>query len=149
MVNNLLKDRPKVGIGVYIINDEGKLLMTLRVSPHEPGTWCPPGGHLEMGESFLACCKREVREEVGLELKTVELLGVVNNVFSPNKHYVNLDFLAKGVSGEPKIGEPEKIKKIGWYDLNKLPSPLMLPVVNLFKNYPELREKLRCSRSFI
>jgi 8-oxo-dGTP diphosphatase len=85
--------RPKVGIGVYIVDGKGNLLMTLRTSVHEPGTWCPPGGHLEMGESFLECSKKEVKEEVGLEIEEVELLAVVNNIFSQEKHYVNIDFV--------------------------------------------------------
>jgi 8-oxo-dGTP diphosphatase len=137
------KIRPKIGIGVYIMDGKGNLLMTLRTSAHEPGTWCPPGGHLEMGESFLECCKKEVKEEVGLDIEDVELLGVVNNIFSPDKHYVNIDFVAKGVSGAPIIGEPDKCAEVGWYSLDDLPKPLMLPVANLFKEHPEVLEKLR------
>lgn len=64
---NMEKARPKIGIGVYMMDGKGNLLMTLRTSAHARGTWCPPGGHLEMGESFLECCKKEVKEEVGLE----------------------------------------------------------------------------------
>jgi 8-oxo-dGTP diphosphatase len=136
------KVRPKIGIGVYIMDGKGNLLMTLRSSAHESGTWCPPGGHLEMGESFLDCCKKEVKEEVGLDIEDVEMLGVQNNIFSADKHYVNIDFLAKGVSGEPIIGEPDKTSKVGWYPINDLPQPLMLPVLNLFKNHPEIIERL-------
>ena len=137
------KVRPKVGIGVYIMDGKGNLLLTLRSGTHEPGTWCPPGGHLEMGESFLECCKKEVKEEVGLDLEDVEMLGVINNIFSPEKHYVNVDFVAKGVSGTPIIGEPDKCAEIGWYPLDKLPRPLMLPTANLFKIHPEILGKLR------
>ncbi|MBU1039226.1 NUDIX domain-containing protein [Patescibacteria group bacterium] len=140
--------RPKVGIGIYISDGKGNLLLTLRTSAHEPGTWCPPGGHLEMNESFLDCCKKEVKEEVGLNLTDIEIIGVVNNIFSPKKHYVNVDFIAKGVSGKPIIGEPDKIKEIGWYSLNNLPKPLMLPVINLFKEYPEVINKLKNFNSF-
>jgi len=125
------------------MDGKGNLLMTLRTSKHEPGTWCPPGGHLEMNESFLDCCKKEVMEEVGLDIQDIELLGVVNNIFSPEKHYVNIDFVAKGVTGLPKIGEPEKIGEIGWYPLDDLPKPLMLPTANLFKNDPKVLDKLK------
>ena len=142
------KIRPKIGIGVYIMDGKGNLLMTLRTSKHEPGTWCPPGGHLEMGEGFLDCCKKEVKEEVGLDIKDVELLGVVNNIFSPQKHYVNIDFIALGASGEPSIGEPDKIGKIGWYPLDNLPQPLMLPTVNLLKIHPEILKRLKNFNSF-
>lgn len=130
------------------MDGRGNLLMTLRTSVHEPGTWCPPGGHLEMGESFFNCCKREVKEEVGLDIQDLEFLGVVNNIFSSEKHYVNIDFVAKGVSGEPIIGEPEKIGKIGWYPLDNLPQPLMFPTTNLFKTHPQVLEKLKTFNSF-
>lgn len=129
------------------MDGKGNLLMTLRKTAHEPGTWCPPGGHLETGESFFDCCKREVKEEVGLDIEDVELLGVVNNVFSPEKHYVNIDFVAKGVLGSPKICEPDKCAEIGWYPLNNLPQPLMLPTINLFKNNPQVLEKLKTFNS--
>lgn len=148
-MKNMKTVRPKVGVGVYITDGKGNVLMMLRKSSHEPGTWCPPGGHLEMGESFLECCKREVKEEVGLDIEDVEFLGAVNNIFSLEKHYVNIDFLAKGVSGAPKICEPDKCAEIGWYQLDNLPQPLMLPTANLFKTHPEVLEKLKNFNSFI
>ena len=137
------KIRPKIGIGVYIMDGKGNLLMLLRTSAHQSGTWCPPGGHFEMGESFLDCCKREVKEEVGLDITDVEMLAVVNNIISPDKHYVNIDFVAKGVSGQPIIGEPEKMEKLGWYPLDNLPQPLMQPTANLFATHPEVVAKLK------
>ena len=137
------KIRPKVGIGVYIADGRGNLLMTLRKSEHAKGTWCLPGGHLEMGESFLECCKREVKEEVGLDVEDIELLGVVNNIFTTEQHYVNIDFVAKGVSGDPVNGEPEKIGELGWYSIDNLPQPLMLSTINLFKTHPEVVDKLK------
>ncbi|MBI5530559.1 MAG: NUDIX domain-containing protein [Candidatus Doudnabacteria bacterium] len=141
------KIRPKIGIGMYITDGKGNLLMMLRKGPNEAGTWSPPGGHLEMGESFLECCKKEVKEEVGLDLEDIEMLGTVNNIFSEQKHYVNVDFLIKGVSGKPIIGESDKCAEIGWYSIDNLPQPLMLSSVNLFKAYPDVLEKLKSFNS--
>jgi len=140
--------RPKVGIGVYIINKEGQVLLMKRKSAHAEGTWCPPGGHLENGESFFDCCKREVKEETNLDITGTELLGVVNNIFSPEKHYVNVDFVATGVTGELKNMEPEKASDLGWYNLDFLPQPLMLSVQNLFKELPETVSKLKQTRGY-
>jgi len=44
---------PRVGLGVLIIKD-GKVLLGRRKGAHGEGTWAPPGGHLECGESFGA-----------------------------------------------------------------------------------------------
>jgi hypothetical protein len=57
----------KVGVGVLIFNDKKQLLPGLRKSAHGNGTWCPPGGHLEYGESFEAAGVRETREETNGE----------------------------------------------------------------------------------
>lgn len=100
------------------------------------GRWSPPGGHLEFGEEFLECVKREAKEEANLEVVDAELWRVGNNVFMPSLHYVNLDFLVKEYTGQPKIMEPHKCEKIGWFDLNNLPSPLLLAAQNFFKNNP-------------
>ena len=65
--------RPKVGIGV-IIQKDGKLLMGQRRGAHGADTWCPPGGHLEFGETWESCARRETREEAGSKSRTSALL---------------------------------------------------------------------------
>ena len=51
----------KVGVGLYILNSNHQLLLGLRKSIHGNGTWCPPGGHLEYGESFEQAAVREAK----------------------------------------------------------------------------------------
>lgn len=133
------KQRPKVGIGVYILNDKNQVLMLFEHRADSGGTWAPPGGHLEFGEEFIDCVKRETREETGLEIKDAELWALNNNVSSSKVwpvHYVNLDFLVKSYKGEPKIMEPHKCKKIGWFNLSDLPKPMLLAPKNFFANNP-------------
>jgi 8-oxo-dGTP diphosphatase len=60
-------ERPKVGVGVFIIKDK-KILMGKRINSHGEGTWSLPGGHLEFFETFEDCAKREVMEETGLKI---------------------------------------------------------------------------------
>lgn len=121
------RPRPKIGIGIYILNDRNQVLLMLRKNFISAGTWCPPGGHLEMAEEFIDCVKREAREEVGIEIIEMKLWAVNNNIASDTLHYVNLDFLATQWTGEAKNSEPERCEEIGCFDLAQLPSPLMLP----------------------
>jgi 8-oxo-dGTP diphosphatase len=131
------KDRPKIGIGVYILNDEFEILLMLRKNVTGAGRWCPPGGHFENGEEFIECVKREALEEVGLKILNAKMWAIVNNIMlDPPRHYVNLDFLVTEWSGEPKNLETEKCEKIQWFALNNLPTPLLEPTENFFKQNP-------------
>lgn len=119
--------RPSVGLGVYILNSKGEVLPGKRKSVLGKGEYAPPGGHLEFGETFEEGCKKEVKEETDLDIDTVELFNVENNLYyvkTNNKHYVSLSFRTKYFEGEPKVMEPEKCESWNWFSLDDLPSPL-------------------------
>lgn len=60
-----------VGVGAAIFNTEGKLFITLRgkEAKNERGKWEIPGGSVEFGETFQEAIKREIKEEVGVEVE--------------------------------------------------------------------------------
>jgi len=138
---NAMEDkRPKVGFGVYILNDQNEILLLKRKKEagHSPNTWHPPGGHLEFKEAFEKGVKREAKEEAGVIVDNINLIGVTNDIYlKENKHYVTLAFLAKIKSGKPKIMEPDICEKIGWFKLNKLPKNLMLTNKHFFSANPD------------
>lgn len=137
-------ENPKVGIGVLIFNHEGKILLGQRKSEHGTGSWGPPGGHLEAGESFEACARRETEEEAGIELENPTYLAITNDVFK-DKHYVSI-FITATSEGIPEVKEPDKMVKWDWFPLENLPSPLFLPLQNLIdgKQYgPSLKPQPR------
>ncbi|WP_166984187.1 NUDIX hydrolase [Paramicrobacterium fandaimingii] len=59
-----------------ILLDESRRVLLLHGSdpekPRSPAWWFTPGGGLERGESHEHAAKREVREETGLDLDSVE-----------------------------------------------------------------------------
>jgi len=81
MAQHSENQRPQVGLGVYILNDKNELLLLRRKGTHGAGTWCAPGGHLEFGESFEECAKREAKEEADLDVDDLEVAGVTNDIF--------------------------------------------------------------------
>jgi 8-oxo-dGTP diphosphatase len=120
-------NRPGIGVAVFIIKDK-KFLMIKRRGSHGQGTWSVPGGWMEYGETFDQTSKREVLEEVGLEINNVRFGAVTNNVFSEEKvHSITIWLLSDYVSGKPKILEPEKIASLVWKDFDTLPNPLFQP----------------------
>jgi 8-oxo-dGTP diphosphatase len=65
--------RPFVAAGALFLNDAGEVLL---VRPtYQPG-WDIPGGYVHTGESPLAACQREIREELGVDLPVGRLLVI-------------------------------------------------------------------------
>jgi 8-oxo-dGTP diphosphatase len=121
------KTYPRVGVGVMVIR-EGKVLLGKRKGSHGEAEYAWPGGHMEYMESFEDVAKREVMEETGMDIENVRFLRLYNlKEYSP-KHYVDIGLVADWKCGEPQIMEPEKCEGWGWYDLNKLPTPLFATV---------------------
>lgn len=127
MVSN--NSQVKVGIGVLVFKD-GKILLGKRKGSHGAGEYGGPGGRLEFGESIEDCIKREVKEEVGIEVKNIKFLCVSNIKKYKDKHYVDIGVTADWSLGEPKIMEPDKCEGWDWYDLKALPEPLFAAEYN-------------------
>ncbi|MEK6855597.1 MAG: NUDIX domain-containing protein [Nanoarchaeota archaeon] len=128
-----MNERPKIGVGVIIIKHQ-KILLMKRKGAHGEGEWALPGGHLEFGESVEQYAKREIIEELGVEVEEIKKKSVyTEDIFqNENKHYITLYCFGK-IIGIPKICEPDKCTEMNWFDFNNLPSPLFLPVKNLVK----------------
>ena len=126
-------DRPKVGVGVIIVRDK-KVLLGKRKNAHGAGTWNFPGGHLEWGETIEECARREVKEETGLDITNIKTGPYTNDISEgENNHYITLFAIADSGHGNPKLMESEKCEGGEWFEWDKLPSPLFLPIQNLLK----------------
>ena len=132
--------RPLVGIGVLILKD-GKILMSKRKRSHGAGEYNFPGGHLEHGESFEECAKRETFEEAGIEIENIKFQFVANVKKYLPKHYVHIGIIADWKKGKAKSLEPDKNGPWEWYALEDLPQPmfemcrLSIEARNTNKNY--------------
>ena len=59
--------------GVIIENSKGEILLQQR---QDNGKWGIPGGAMEIGEKYVDTAKREVFEEVGIEIEDLCLFGI-------------------------------------------------------------------------
>lgn len=116
-------DRPIVGVGVVVWRGE-QVLLIRRGKPPRAGQWSLPGGAQELGETVAETAKREVQEETGLELATLELLTVVDLLEREPTgeqvlyHYTLVDFTAEAAAGEPvAAGDADAVR---WFDLTEL-----------------------------
>jgi 8-oxo-dGTP diphosphatase len=123
--------RPMIGVGVLVVRD-GRVLLGERRGAHGAGTWAPPGGHLEFGETVDTCARREVREETGLEISNVREAPYTSDVFqAEHKHYITLFVTASAPTGEPEVREPLKCSRWSWHPWSELPRPLFAPLATL------------------
>lgn len=120
------KDYIGVGCGAIILNDKNQVLLMQRSSKanNEPGYWTKPGGTVEFGEKVVDAVKREIKEEVGIEIKCTKFLGYTDHITEDGQHWVALNYLAQIVNGEPENLEPEKCDAVQWFDLGALPEKL-------------------------
>ena len=128
---NSEENKPKVGVGIGVmIFKNGRVLLGKRKGSHGAGEWAPPGGHFEYGESLEESARREVREETGLEIESINFLSLYNQKDYMPKHVINIGLTAKWKSGEAKVLEPEKCEEWKWCEIDNLPEPLFATVKN-------------------
>jgi len=84
-----------------IIEKEGKYLVTQRPDDgrHNGGRWEFPGGKLDFGENPRDSLKREIKEEIDIEVEVKEIFDISSNLYG-DKHVVLLGFHCNYVSGE-------------------------------------------------
>lgn len=111
-------EHPLVGVGGFI-HREGKVLLIKRKFDPNRGRWSLPGGLLEVGEEPMEGARREVREELGLEVEVERLLQVANEVIEDEKgrvrfHFVLIDYLMTPVS--EKITLNDESEEFSWFE---------------------------------
>lgn len=124
-------NNPRVGVAT-IIKNEGKILLGYRKSNLGTNTWGLPGGKLDFGEEIKDCAIRELKEETNLitTADNLKLIGVSNAIFDDITHYITVIYEVDVYVGKLTILEPDKCEKWEWFDYNKLPDNLFLPLRN-------------------
>jgi ADP-ribose pyrophosphatase YjhB (NUDIX family) len=116
------------GVTAIILTGEGVLLQRRS----DNGLWGLPGGAVEPGESISEAVAREVREETGLEVRPIRLIGVYSSptlhqvVTYPDGnviHYVSSSFECRIVGGTLACGVESL--ELGWFDPEVLPEALV------------------------
>ena len=115
--------RPRIGCGAAILDDQGRLLLVKRVKNPEADHWGVPGGKLDWGEAARTCAERETEEELGVRIKAGAVLAVTDMV-APDYHWVAITYRVESFEGAPEIKEAHALHDWGWFALDALPSPL-------------------------
>jgi 8-oxo-dGTP diphosphatase len=121
------------GVGVIVVR-QGKVLLGRRTSPHGHGTWAPPGGKAEPGETDEETARRELLEETGLVGAVPRVVAETVDTFPGGEQWRTRWVQMEWVSGEPEELAPDEVESWGWYTWDRLPGPLFLPLASLVAN---------------
>jgi 8-oxo-dGTP diphosphatase len=101
--------RPYLAVSAAIFRD-GRVLIVRRARPPARGLYTLPGGGVELGETLEEAIIREVREETGLAIAPLALVGFREAVARDaagrvERHFVILPFAARWIAGEVALSE--------------------------------------------
>ncbi|MEZ4756029.1 MAG: NUDIX hydrolase [Flavobacteriales bacterium] len=93
-------DRVALTVDAVITDPSGRVLVMERGTAPFRGTWVFPGGYVDPGETVEQACMREVREELGLEVRLTGLIGIYSEPGrDPRGSVVSIAYRAEVVGG--------------------------------------------------
>ena len=118
------KPLPHKQIGVAVITDEqGNILIDRRKQEGLlGGLWEFPGGKIEPGEAVEDCVRREIKEELGIEIEVQDRLITIDHAYTHFKVTLNV-FNCKHLSGEPQPIECDEVKWVTLDEIDEYPFP--------------------------
>lgn len=118
-------DYPRVGVGGVVVN-RGRVLLIRRGQQPLKGRWSLPGGLVEVGETLTQALRRELKEETGLDVEPVQVIGIFERILLARRssverrrvryHYVLIDYACtlRGGRGAPKLRPATDVTEARW-----------------------------------
>ncbi len=135
-MSEILSSTPHKIIGVGVIrNHQGEILIDRRLQSGEMGGfWEFPGGKIKPDESVEDCVKREIKEELGIEVVVGERITTINHNYATFKITL-LVHHCQYLSGEPQTIECEEIRWVTVEEIDQYTFPeANIKIIDILKN---------------
>jgi ADP-ribose pyrophosphatase YjhB (NUDIX family) len=113
-------------VACCLVEHAGGVVLIRRGVEPRLGYWALPAGYIEAHETTEEAARRETREECGLDVEIVELLGVATFIAPPPRpNGLGLFYLARAVGGTLGPGDDTTDARV--FPLDALPPDLAFP----------------------
>jgi 8-oxo-dGTP diphosphatase len=107
----------EVDVSAALIFHKGRLLITRRhAKSHLGGLWEFPGGKREPNETFEQCLAREIREELGMEIKVGVLFEDITHAYEEKTVRLKF-FVCEWIGGQPQALGCASFEWVGKHEL--------------------------------
>ncbi len=104
-------------VAALIQNEKRQILIAKRkLSLNNGGKWEFPGGKLIPDESPESCLKREIKEELGYDIRVISPFHVVNYSY-PHQNILLISYLCSFLGGQGHLTDHDEIQ---WAFINRL-----------------------------
>ncbi|MEU2116040.1 NUDIX domain-containing protein [Streptomyces sp. NPDC016459] len=115
-----------VAASAFVTDDEGRILLQRRT---DSGLWALPGGGMELSDSLPGTAVREVKEETGLDIEVIGLVGtytdprhIIEYSDGEVRRQFNVCFRARVIGGRLQISdESTELRFVVPSDVSSLP----------------------------
>jgi 8-oxo-dGTP diphosphatase len=116
------------------------VLIQMRFAPYG---WALPGGFVELGETLEAAAMREAREETGLDVSLISLLGCYSNPRRDPRGYTVSAVYTARAAGNPAARDDARA--IGIFHCSAFPGALAFDHALILSDYERWRQTGRCA----
>lgn len=116
-----------------VLDGQGRIALVHR---KDNGLWALPGGGMELGESMEDCAVREVKEETGLDVELIGLVGIYTNPRHVMKYddgevrqQFSICYASRLIGGD--LAFDSESTEIAWVEPDKISSLSMHPSMRL------------------
>ena len=112
-------------VAAVITDQAGRVLLCQQSQGHH--LWCLPGGKIRDHESPLHAAVRDIQEEIGAQVKLVEIIGMYQLTSAEAADGLPdclVHVFRASIDGEVTVNSPGRIARVSWHETSTLPAPL-------------------------
>ncbi len=128
------------GARILIENQHGEFVTIIRKDTGRVGI---PAGAIEEGETIEGCIIREVKEETGLDINALHVIGISTNPVTQTVQYPNgdvtqyfvIEFYSNDWSGELQTNDPDEVSMVLFGSIENLEESLPISERGILSSY--------------